>query len=85
MRGQRGVLARPSPASIQPTKYLALYWAQTSDPEALKHVADAAGEKFTTSAAFNRAATRGYTYRAMGPLVEGDKVRAERAKAKAGR
>jgi hypothetical protein len=85
VRAQRGVLARPSPASIQPSKYLALYWAQTSDPEALKHAADAAGEKFTASPAFNRAATRGYTYRAMGPLVDGDKVRAERAKAKAER
>jgi hypothetical protein len=84
-RGQRGVLARPSVSSVQPSKYLALYWAQTSDPEALKQAATAAGEKFTASAAFDRAATRGYTYRAIGPQVEGDKVRAERAKGRPGK
>ena len=84
-RGQRGVLARPSVSSIQPSKYLALYWARTSNPEAIKKAAASAGDRFTASPAFDRAATRGYTYRAIGPLVEGAQVRAERARAKAGK
>jgi len=83
VRAQRMVLARPTTASIPATKYVAMYWASTSDPAAVKRAADTAGAKFTTSPAFDRQATRGYTFRAIGPLVEGDKVRAARAKAQA--
>jgi hypothetical protein len=82
-RAQRMVLARPTTAAIPPTKYLAMYWAQTSDPAAVKKAADAAGAKFTASPAFDRAATRGYTFRAIGPMLEGDKVRAARIKTQA--
>ena len=85
VRAQRMVLARPTTAAVAPTKYMALYWASTSDPEAVKRAADAAQVKFTTSPAFDREHTRGYTFRAIGPLVEGDKVRVERAKAKSGK
>jgi hypothetical protein len=82
---QRMVLARPTTASIQPTKYFALYWVKTSDPDALKQAATSAGATFTSSPAFDAKATRGYTYRAIGPEWNGDRVRAERAKARAGK
>ena len=79
---QRMVLARPTIASIQPTKYFALYWIETSDPGALKQAATSAQATFTSSPAFDAKATRGYTYRAIGPEWNGDQVRAERAKAR---
>ncbi len=85
VRAQRMVLARPTAASIRPTKYLAMYWIKTSDLQALKQAAASAQSSFTTSPAFDTKATRGYTFRAMGPLVEGDKVRAARAKTRAGK
>ena len=34
----------------------------------------------TGSPAFDTKATRGYTFRAIGPVIEGDKVRATRAR-----
>lgn len=82
-RAQRMVLARPTTTSIQPTKYFALYWIKTSDPAALKKAATSAQGTFTSSPAFDAKATRGYTYRAIGPEWNGDRVRAERAKAHA--
>ena len=66
-------------ALIPPTKYLALYWAKTADPGALKQAAAAAQLSFTKSPAFDTNATRGYTFRAIGLLVEGERVRAARA------
>jgi hypothetical protein len=79
-RAQRMELARPTTASIPPTKYLALYWARTSDPVAVQKAATLGQAAFTTSPAFDRQATRGYTFRAIGPQLEGDKVRASRQK-----
>lgn len=78
-RAQRMELARPTTASLPPTKYLALYWARTADPIAVQKAATLAQAAFTTSSAFDRQATRGYTFRAIGPQLEGDKVRASRA------
>jgi hypothetical protein len=75
---QRMILARPSNSSIPATKYLALFRVETSDLAAVKQVASGPG--FTSSPAFDTKATRGYTFRAIGPVVEGDKVRAARAK-----
>jgi hypothetical protein len=83
VRAQRMVLARPTTASIPPTKYLAMYWIETSDPTAIKQAAASAQSAFTTSPAFDTKATRGYTFHAIGQLVEGDKVRAARTKASA--
>jgi len=76
---QRMILARPSTASIPASKYLALFKVETSDLAAVKQAATAPG---TTSPAFDTASTRGYTFRAIGPVLDGDKVRAARAKAK---
>ena len=75
---QRMILAQPSNSSIPPTKYLALFRVETSDLDAVKQVASGPG--FTSSPAFDTKATRGYTFRAIGPTIEGDKVRAVRAK-----
>ena len=77
-RAQRMELARPTSASIPPTKYLALYQARTADPIAVRKAATVAQAAFTTSPAFDRQATRGYTFRAIGPRLDGDKVRASR-------
>jgi len=74
---QRMILARPSTASIPATKYLALFKVEPSDIAAVKQAATRPG---TTSPAFDTQATRGYTFRAIGPVIEGDKVRAARAK-----
>jgi hypothetical protein len=75
---QRMILARPSNSSIPATKYLALFRVETSDLAAVKQLASGPG--FTSSPAFDTKATRGYTFRAIGRVIEGDKVRAARAK-----
>jgi hypothetical protein len=75
---QRMILARPARTSIPATKYLALFRVETSDLAAVKEIASRPG--FTASPAFDTKATRGYTFRAIGPLIEGDRVRAARAK-----
>jgi hypothetical protein len=75
---QRMILARATNASIPATKYLALFRVETSDLAAVKGLASRPG--FTSSPAFDTKATRGYTFRAIGPLIEGDRVRTARAK-----
>jgi hypothetical protein len=75
---QRMILARPANTSIPATKYLAMFRVETSDLAAVKEIASRPG--FTSSPAFDTKATRGYTFRAIGPLIEGDQVRADRAK-----
>jgi hypothetical protein len=85
LAAQRGVLARPTTASIAPTKYAALYWIETSDPVALKRAATTAQATFTASPTFDAKATRGYTYPAIGQEWNGDYVRAERAKIRNGK
>ena len=78
---QRMILATPanstSNPSIPATKYLALFKVETSDLAAVKQIAAKPG---TTSPSFDTKATRGYTFRAIGPVIEGGKVRAARAK-----
>ena len=74
---QRMILARPSNSSIPASKYLALFRVETSDIAAVKQIAARPG---TSSPAFDTKATRGYTFRAIGPVIEGDKVRAASAK-----
>jgi hypothetical protein len=75
---QRMILARPSNASIPATKYLALFRVETSDLAAVKEIASRPG--FTSSPAFDTRATRGYTFRAIGAVIDGDHVRATRAR-----
>jgi hypothetical protein len=75
---QRMILARPSNASIPATKYLALFRVETSDLAAVKEIASRPG--FTASPAFDTGATRGYTFRAIGAVIDGDQVRAKRAR-----
>ena len=72
----RMILAKPLSTSIPATKYLALFRVETSDIAAVKMLA----ARPTTPSPFQDAsATRGYTVRAIGPVIEGDKVRSERA------
>ena len=75
---QRMVLARPDTARIKATKYLALFTIETSDMAAVKKVAVMGG---TPNPGQDYKATRGYTYRALGPAVDGDTERADRARA----
>jgi hypothetical protein len=75
---QRMILARPANTSIPATKYLAMFRVETSDLAAVKEIASRPG--FTSSPAFDTKATRGYTFRAIGPLIDGDQVRAARSK-----
>lgn len=75
---QRMILARPSNASIPATKYLALFRVETSDLAAVKEIASRPG--FTSSPAFDTRATRGYTFRAIGAVIDGDHVRAARTR-----
>jgi hypothetical protein len=77
------ILARPATASIPATKYLAVFKVVTSDLAAVKAIA--AGPGFTKSPAFDTQGTRGYTFRAIGPVIEGDQVRAARARDKVSR
>jgi hypothetical protein len=73
---QRMILARPDTASIKGTKYLALFTVETSDLGAVKEATNA---PVTPNPGQDRVGTRGYTFRAIAPAVQGDTVRAERA------
>jgi hypothetical protein len=74
---QRMLIARQEPERIASTKYSALFYVETSDLAAVKKVAVMGG---TPNPGQDYKATRGYTYREIGPLLKGDQVRAERAK-----
>jgi len=77
---QRMILARPDSASVKGTKYLALFTVETSDLAAVKAETNA---PVTPNPGQDRAGTRGYTFRAITAVVQGDAVRAERAAASA--
>jgi hypothetical protein len=60
-----------------PSRYLTLFKIETTDlPAVLRYQ----GRGTEPPPAFDRARTFGYTYRAIGPLLLGDEVRAARAK-----
>jgi hypothetical protein len=73
---QRMILARPDTASIKGPKYLALFTVETSDLAAVKEGTNA---PVTPNPGQDRVGTRGYTFRAIAPAVQGDTVRADRA------
>lgn len=62
-----------------PSRYLALFEIRTSDLPAVFRYKMRGSEP---PPAFDRERTFGYTYKAIGPLLSGDEVRAARAKAK---
>ena len=76
---QRMIMARPDTARIKGTKYLALFTVETSD---LAAVREGTKVRTTPNPGQDGAATRGYTFRAFAPQVLGDKVRADRTRAK---
>jgi hypothetical protein len=75
---QRMIMARPDTARIKGTKYLALFTVETSDLAAVKEGTKA---PVTPNPGQDARATRGYTFRAFAPAIQGDKVRADRARA----
>jgi len=76
---RRGLISETQMVPIpDPSKYLALFEIRTSD------LAAVFSQKFQGSEpppAFDRARTFGYTYRAIGPKILGDAVRAQRSRA----
>jgi hypothetical protein len=85
---QRMILVHPANNrennSTPGSKYLAVFRIETSDIAAVKkNVLRPGHPPGATSEAADRNATRGYTFRAIGPEISGDKVRADRAAAKA--
>jgi len=59
-----------------PSRYLALFRIDTSDlPAVLRYKSRGSAPP----ASFDRTRTFGYTYKAIGPLLSGDQIRAERA------
>ena len=74
---QRMILARPSTSPIQPSKYLALFQMETSDIAAVLKTLAAHPSAYPSLNDPNL--TRGYTFRAITPVILGDKVRADRA------
>jgi hypothetical protein len=74
---QRGIISDVQMEPItQPSRYLALFEIATAD---LPAAFGAQGHDGEPPPAFDRARTFGYTYRAMGPPLLGDQVRAARA------
>ena len=74
---QRMILARPSAGSIPGTKYLAMFRIETSDIGAV--LKTLAAQPSSGPSLNDPNLTRGYTFREIGPVIEGDKVRAARA------
>lgn len=79
--GQRGIISEVqlAPTDEGPTqsKYLALFEMRTADlPAMLKGIKGS-----EPIPAFDRERTFGYTYEAIGPAMDGDRIRAERKRA----
>lgn len=81
VEGDRGIIAEaqfaPTDEGPAQSKYLALFVMKTSDLPALLKDMKSGPEPI---AAFDRARTFGYTFKAIGPFMNGDQIRAERAK-----
>lgn len=81
VRAQRGIISefQMAPTDEGPTqsRYLAIFEIQTSDLAAVLRGNKGGAEPIP---AFDRKRTFGYTYRAIGPLMVGDQIRAERSK-----
>jgi len=81
VEGQRGQLVNPRTRPGQTTfNYVAAFKIVTDDLAAVFAAFRQRSPKMTNSAAFGQ--NVGYTYKAWGPLLYGDHVRAERAKSK---
>lgn len=67
-------------ADAKGSKYLMMFRIETGDLNATLDEFGQLAPKMSISPAFDGDRTFGYTYKVIGPLIEGDKVRAERAK-----
>ncbi|HTP38703.1 MAG TPA: hypothetical protein VMI92_03940 [Steroidobacteraceae bacterium] len=83
VKAQRGILSEfqmaPTDEGPSQSRYLALFEIQTSDLAAVLRGNKGGAEPI---AAFDRTRTFGYTYRAIGPVMVGDDIRAERSKSR---
>jgi hypothetical protein len=78
---QRMIVERPATRGVPSTKYLSMLTIRTADISA---VLKTAAKKYSQSvAAVDATNTRAYTYRAIGPVILGDDVRAYRLSARA--
>jgi len=69
----------PGPAGVPATKYAALFEFRTSDVDAEFQAFRHRSKAMVIEPVFDMKKTRGYTYRAIGPMLDGDTVRRERA------
>jgi hypothetical protein len=78
---QRAVL---NPQQLNPAaataQYLALFKIETSDLTAVFQTFRSRAPHMSMSPAFDDAHTFGYTYKAIGPLLSGDRIRSQRAR-----
>ena len=78
--GQRFVLSSTQVNNDTGQKYLALFKIVTPDIAATIKEFQTLAPKMTDSPAFKGSGTIGYTFKAIGPVIDGDAIRAERAK-----
>ncbi len=78
--GQRFVFSSTQLNKDTSQKYLAMFKIVTPDIAATIKQFQTLAPNMTDSPAFKTSGTVGYTYKAIGPLLDGDAIRAERAK-----
>lgn len=78
--GQRFVFSSTQLNKDTSQKYLAMFKIVTPDIAATIKQFQTLAPNMTDSPAFKTSGTIGYTYKAIGPLLDGDAIRAERAK-----
>jgi hypothetical protein len=76
---QRLILQSSASSHIEATKYAALFEMESTDLTALLAPFHAPRAAVPPSPAFDAEKTRGYTYRALGPEIQGDIIRAQRS------
>lgn len=64
---------------VAPSKYAALFHIKTRDFDTVVNAFKEHAKGMVIKDVFSREQTRGYTYRAIGPVIDGDQVRRSRA------
>lgn len=75
---QRLVLEDPGPGPIKPSHYAALFEIKTADMPAVSAAMRARMKSMVEGTDIDLIQTRGYTYRALGPVIDGDAIRRQR-------
>lgn len=78
---QRGILSSEqlNPPFANAAQYVTMFKIQTTDLHAVIQAFQERAPHMTMSSSFDGNHTAGYTYKAIGPLLSGDQIRAERA------